>query len=221
MASQANQMSWGTNSPAALGDTNYWQTGDIVFNNNQLTVVSTTATATISTNSLTVASATGIVSGQLVNATGVPANTTVVSISGTTVVVSQNVTVALASTSVQFLANTFLTPVAWVCVQNGNPGVWEPQASQPTAVQTTTQTAGTLSGFFRNVLLNPATTGTYSLPNAAANLAGSVLTIKNLASGSVTLTPLTSNGYADAAAITLAQFANVNLSPNGTTWYKV
>ena len=226
MATQANQMSWNTNSPAALGDTNYWQTGDIVLNNNQVAIpASTTATGTSGTNTLTVASATGIVSGEpviAINSTAIPANTIVVSVSGTTVTISQNLTAALSSYPVQFLGNNYLVPYGWVCVQNGFPGVWEPICQEPTAVCLTTQTLGTLSSFFRVTLLNPATTGPYSLPEAVNNFAGSIITIKNLASGSVTLTPLGTDSYADAAAITLAQYAKISLLSNGTTtWYSV
>lgn len=115
--------------------------------------------------------------------------------------------------------------VGWVCTTGGVAGstaVFTPiysAALQNTLV--TTATSGTLTNGERLILLNPATTGTYSLPDASANLAGFEMTIKNLASGSTTLTPLASNNYADAAAITLAQFGAVTLlSNNGTTWYK-
>ena len=110
----------------------------------------------------------------------------------------------------------------WVCTTAGTPGTWQVLYSPAlqTAV-TTTATSGTLTNGFRLTLINPATTGTYSLPDVSATLAGYEATFKNIASGSVTLTPLGSNGYADAAAITLAQFAAVTLLSNGTTiWYK-
>ncbi len=85
---------------------------------------------------------------------------------------------------------------------------------------TTTATSGTLSSSYAAILLNPASTGTYSLPNVTAYSAGSALFLKNVASGSVTLTPLAANGY-DAAAITLAQFGSVSLRSFGTTnWYR-
>jgi hypothetical protein len=85
---------------------------------------------------------------------------------------------------------------------------------------TTTATSGTLSSSFAMILLNPASTGTYSLPNVTAYSAGTALFLKNIASGSVTLTPLGANAY-DAAAITLAQNASVTLrSGGGTNWYR-
>lgn len=85
---------------------------------------------------------------------------------------------------------------------------------------TTTATSGTLSSLYAMILLNPASTGTYSLPNVTAYSAGTALFLKNIASGSVTLTPLAANGY-DVAAITLAQNASVTLrSGGGTQWYK-
>lgn len=37
MAGQNNQVAYGTQSPASAGDTNYWQTGDIVMNNTPAT----------------------------------------------------------------------------------------------------------------------------------------------------------------------------------------
>ena len=37
MAGQPNQIGYGTQSPASAGDTNYWQTGDIVYNNTPAT----------------------------------------------------------------------------------------------------------------------------------------------------------------------------------------
>ena len=223
MATQANQQSWNTNSPAALGDTNYWQTGDIVYNNNQNAVIATTGTATISTNSVTLAATAaslGVVSGMLIVGAGVPKDTIVVSVSASTATISQNVTVALAVTPIQFLVNT-LAPLGWVCVQAGNPGVWEPITQMPQFALSTTQTAGTLSNLYRVTILNPATTGTYSLPAAQTPAAGTFLTFKNVASGSVTLTPLATNGYIDAAAITLTQYQVVTLVSAGTTnWYK-
>ena len=228
MATQANQIAYGTNSPQGAGDTNYWQTGDLVYNSTQPAVIATTGTATISTNTITLpatAASLGVVSGMKVvgvagTGSGIPAETIVVSVSASTATISQNVTVALATTPIQFLVNTLVT-TGWVCVQGGNPGVWEPITPMPTNNITTTQTIGTLSNLYRMTLLNPASTGTYSLPAAQSVPSGAVLTIKNLASGSVTLTPLGTNGYIDAAAITLTQYQNINLIGNGTTnWYK-
>lgn len=224
MATQANQIAYGTNSPSALSDQNYWQTGDVVYNNNQLAVISTTGTATISTNSVTLpatAASLGVISGMKIVGAGVPAETIVVSVSASTATISANVTVALATTPISFLVNA-IVPTGWICTQNGTPGIWEAITASPTAVMTTTQTIGTLSPLYRMTLLNPATTGTYSLPAAQTNMAGSVLSFKSLASGSITLTPLASNGYADAAAITLAQFGIISLMAAGTTtWYKL
>ncbi len=109
----------------------------------------------------------------------------------------------------------------WVCTVAGYPGTWSALFTDPTITLTTTATSGTLTNGQRVTLLNPASTGTYSLPNAVTNGAGSFLTFKNLASGSVTLTPLTANGYIDAAAITLTQYQVITLFSIGTTnWYK-
>lgn len=112
-------------------------------------------------------------------------------------------------------------PAFWICSVAGAPGTWIPVASAGGgATLTTTATSGTLSSAYGLILLNPATTGTYSLPNVTAYAAGGQLVIKNIASGSTTLTPLAANGY-DAAAITLAQYAVVVLRSAGTTnWYK-
>lgn len=223
MATQANQMSWGTNSPAALGDTNYWQTGDIVFNNNQLAVITTTGTATISTNSVVLAATAaslGVISGMKIVGAGVPNETIVVSVSASTAIISQNVTVALAVTPIAFLVNA-VVPIGWICTQNGFPGVWEAINQSPTAVTVTTQTAGTLSPLYRLTVLNPATTGTYSLPEANSVVPGGILTFKNIASGSITLTPLATDQLdGGVTAITLAQYTASNLMANGTAWYR-
>lgn len=156
MATQPNQIAYGTQSPVSAGDTNYWQVGDIVINNN-------------------------------------PAGT---------LLAGQNV-------------------FGWSCVASGSPGTWGPLFTNPTNILSTTATSGTLTNGYRAYLLNPATTGTYSLPDSLQNAVGAFVTFKNLASGSVTLTPLGSNNYADAAAITLTQYQSVTLFSNNTsTWYK-
>ncbi len=112
-------------------------------------------------------------------------------------------------------------PSGWVCVVAGYPGTFIAFGEVGIGTQlTTTATSGTLSSSYSMILLNPASTGTYSLPNVTAYAAGSALFIKNIASGSTTLTPLAANGY-EAAAITLAQYATITLrSAGGTTWYK-
>lgn len=115
------------------------------------------------------------------------------------------------------------TIIAWVCTTGGTTGgTWQAIYGEvlPSTLSTTA-TSGTLTNGYSMTLLNPASTGTYSLPSAAAALSGYVQRFKNIASGSVTLTPLGSNGY-DTAAITLAQNAVINIVSvgGGTTWYK-
>lgn len=74
----------------------------------------TTATASSGSNSLTVASATGIVVGQIVVAVGVPSLSTVTAISGTTVTISQNTTASLSTTAITFTTTTHTgTAEAW------------------------------------------------------------------------------------------------------------
>ncbi len=117
--------------------------------------------------------------------------------------------------------------IAFICTTGGTPGTWTSIFNNAaTAVLTTTATSGTLANGYRLTLLNPASTGTYSLPDVTAVLAGSIEGFKNIASGSVTLTPLGTNNYeaTSIAAITLAQNALVELQSAGgtsTTWYKV
>jgi hypothetical protein len=72
--------------------------------------VSTTADATLASTSMTVASATGVAAGMIVFANGVPAGTTVSSISGTTVTLSAATTAALSSTANPPSAVTFVNP---------------------------------------------------------------------------------------------------------------
>lgn len=114
-------------------------------------------------------------------------------------------------------------PAGWVCTVAGYPGTWlDFGAVGGSAELTTTATSGTLSAAYTMILLNPASTGTYSLPNVTAYAAGGTLFIKNIASGSATLTPLGANNYeaTSIAAITLAQNAKVTLRSGGTTtWY--
>lgn len=114
-------------------------------------------------------------------------------------------------------------PSGWVATASGNGSAanFLPFGqTNMTYSLTTTATSGTLSSSYAAILLNPATTGTYSLPNVTAYSAGTGLFLKNVASGSVTLTPLAANGY-DAAAITLAQYGSVSLKSFGTTnWYR-
>ncbi len=120
-------------------------------------------------------------------------------------------------------APTAAGPVGWIA-QNAGAGSAANFLAfgqvNPTLPLTTTATSGTLSSAYFMILLNPASTGTYSLPNVTAYPGGSALFIKNLASGSTTLTPLAANGY-DVAAITLAQLASISLrSAGGTVWYR-
>ena len=54
----------------------------------------------------------------------------------------------------------------WICQTAGFPGVWAALAPVPSVQLTTTATSGTLTNGARVTLLNPASTGTYSLPDA-------------------------------------------------------
>jgi hypothetical protein len=72
--------------------------------------VSTTADATSASTSMTVASATGVATGMIVVANGVPAGTTVSNVSGTTVTLSAATTAALSSTTNPPSAVTFVNP---------------------------------------------------------------------------------------------------------------
>lgn len=69
-----------------------------------ITTINTTASATLGSNVLTVASATGIKIGQTVTGTGIPENTVVINVSGTSISLSYSVTSALSSTPVSFLS---------------------------------------------------------------------------------------------------------------------
>lgn len=117
------------------------------------------------------------------------------------------------------------SPSGWVCIVSGAGSSANFSSFGEIGLLnqlTTTATSGTLSSAYAMILLNPASTGTYSLPNVTAYAAGSALLVKNIASGSTTLTPLAANNYeaTSIAAITLAQNAKVTLrSAGGTTWY--
>lgn len=52
MASQPNQVAYGSQSPQSAGDANYWQTGDVVMNNNPATGTTYVQGGTTFTNAL-------------------------------------------------------------------------------------------------------------------------------------------------------------------------
>jgi gliding motility-associated-like protein len=70
------------------------------------TVATPDGTAALGSTSLTVSANTSIAAGQYVAGAGIPSNTTVVSISGTTVVLSAPTTAALSNTQLFFYAST-------------------------------------------------------------------------------------------------------------------
>jgi hypothetical protein len=72
--------------------------------------VSTTADATSAATTMTVASASGVASGMIVVANGVPVGTTVTNVSGTTVTISAATTAALSTTANPPSAVTFVNP---------------------------------------------------------------------------------------------------------------
>lgn len=71
--------------------------------------IATTATGTSGTNTVTVASATGVQNGQIVTGAGVAANTSVTNVSGTTITLSNNLTAAMSTTAINF-ANVVALP---------------------------------------------------------------------------------------------------------------
>jgi hypothetical protein len=84
-----------------------------------VTVAITAASAGSGSTTLTVASATGIVAGQGVVAPGVPANTTVVNVSGTTITLSIATTAALNNVETHFTALASPAPPAVLIVALG------------------------------------------------------------------------------------------------------
>ena len=72
--------------------------------------VSTTADATSAATTMTVASASGVATGMIVVANGVPVGTTVTNVSGTTVTISAATTAALSTTANPPSAVTFVNP---------------------------------------------------------------------------------------------------------------
>jgi hypothetical protein len=122
-------------------------------------------------------------------------------------------------------SETAVMTIGRQCTTAGSPGTWTPiySAALPSTV-TVTATAATLSAAARVILLNAATGPTVALPDVTTRLTGTLVSIKNIANNSATLTPLGTNGYADAAAITLTQYQVISLAPGptgSTIWYKV
>ena len=68
-----------------------------------VTPTATTATGTSGTPTITVASATGLVAAMVATGAGIPANTTISGIVGTTITLSQNLTAGLSATAVAFV----------------------------------------------------------------------------------------------------------------------
>jgi hypothetical protein len=75
--------------------------------------VSTTATWTSGENTLTVTSATGVQVGQLVTGPGIPANTAVTGVAGTTITLSQVTTAAGTAAAVTFANTVQLTNIVF------------------------------------------------------------------------------------------------------------
>lgn len=103
----------------------------------------------------------------------------------------------------------------------GGTTIWYNQETPPQAVVTTTfVSANTLTGYPSLTLLNGATGPSLNLPDPTLAGVGVRMTIKNIANNSATLTPIAAGAYADAAAITLAQWGSLTLQANGTSWYR-
>lgn len=75
--------------------------------------VATTATGASAADTITVASAAGVQIGQLVTGAGIPANTAVTNVAGTTVTLSQALTAALDATAVTFSNTVQLTNIVF------------------------------------------------------------------------------------------------------------
>ncbi len=76
-------------------------------------VTGTTITTTLNSTSATVSSATGLVVGQLVTSTNVPAGTFITAIAGTTITLSQAATAAGSATAATFTSNFLYPYFAW------------------------------------------------------------------------------------------------------------
>ena len=90
-----------------LGSTTGWSTFNAQMSGTTPSTIitashTTTATASNNSNSLTVADATSIQINQKVTGTGIPANTRVTNVSGTTITISNNTSQSLSSSSVTF-----------------------------------------------------------------------------------------------------------------------
>jgi hypothetical protein len=66
-------------------------------------IATTTATGTVGTNTVTVASTTSIIIGQYVSGAGIATDTTVTNVSGTTITLSNNLTSSISSSSIDFI----------------------------------------------------------------------------------------------------------------------
>lgn len=131
--------------------------------------VLTTGTFTSGNNTITVASATGIVKGMLVIGTGIASNSTVTNISGTTITVTNNHTANGSGVSLTFSLADF----SELQVQGRIKGVLESTTSISTPRLQTTATSVVVSGTVGNQIATITTTG-------HAFIAGEKILIENL-----------------------------------------
>ena len=114
-------------------------------------------------------------------------------------------------------------PYGWVCVTAGYAGTWYPIfLNRASVLSSTLSSAATYASGYANILANPANATTaMALPLAGNHAAGFGVRIINVSANSLTLAPASTESYAPAAAITLAQWGVVNLVAGGSTvWYK-
>jgi microcystin-dependent protein len=133
--------------------------------------VSTTGTFNSGTDTITVASASGIVKGMTVIGTGIASNSTVTNISGTTITTSKNATANGTGVSLTFILDDF----SELQVNGRIKGVLESTSSIVTPRLATTATSIVVSGTAGNQIATITTTG-------HAFIAGEKILIENLPS---------------------------------------
>ncbi len=184
-----------------LGTNNLSGAGTAVFNSkNSASIATTAATVAIGSNSITVADATGMSVGMMINGTGIPLNTTaIIGISGNVLTINRFTTAAGSSVAI-----TVSNPNALVTTSNTGglstalPGFASYSFNGNYAFNAATTTAFPAAATpinlttNANVTLNNATTvsGIVTLASGNVLTSGGNLTLKSNASGTARIDPL-------------------------------
>lgn len=157
-------------------------------------VATPTATGTIGTPTLTVSSATGIEERQFVSGTGVPANTRVIAVSGTTVTLSANLTSGASGTYTfrpwgyqgtysvspsQTVASTTISGISKSKIKVDQPGLYNVQFSVQFSNTDTSNEHDVDIWFKRNDVIIPKSNSQFTVPKKHSGVEGHLIAALN------------------------------------------